>query len=204
VNAELNDRLDPSTTVVIFQECQNGVIGESAALPDLAAACTFSVIPRGAAIASAARRCGVPVIHTTAQRRPDGWGSNTNARLFAAMSRSPVQLTPGSKAVEPIKALFHDDDIVLSRLHGLSPFEGTELDSLLRNAGIRTIVACGVSVNIAITNLTFDAVNAGYQVVIPADAVAGVPIDYAEAVLEHTLSLVATVTTAESIVDAWL
>jgi nicotinamidase-related amidase len=204
VGADLNDRLDPSSTVVIFQECQNGVIGENAALPDLAAACTLSVIPRGAAIASAARRQGVPVIHTTAQRRPDGWGANNNARLFAAMARSPVQLTPGSEAAAPVKALHRAEDIVLPRFHGLSPFEGTELDSLLRNAGVKTIVACGVSINIAITNLTFDAVNAGYQVVIPSDAVAGVPADYAEAVLEHTLSLVATVTTAESIVDAWL
>ncbi len=180
------------------------MIGETAALPDLAAACTLTVIPRGAAIASAARMRGVAIIHTTAQRRIDGWGANTNARLFTAMARSPVQLTPGSEAAAPIKALHRPDDIVLSRLHGLSPFEGTELDSLLRNAGVRTIVACGVSVNLAITNLTFDAVNAGYQVVIPADAVAGVPADYADAVLEHTLSLVATVTTAESIVDAWL
>jgi nicotinamidase-related amidase len=58
-------------------------------------------------------------------------------------------------------------------------------------------------VNIAVTNLTFDAVNAGYQVVIPRDAVAGLPADYVEAVFANTLSLVATLTTAEEIIATW-
>src|SRR5436190_449556 len=71
------------------------------------------------------------------------------------------------------------------------------------NRGVRTVVAVGVSVNIAIPNLAFDAVNAGYQVVIPRDAVAGVPPDYAEAVLENTLSLVATLTTSADLVRIW-
>ena len=36
---------------------------------------------------------------------------------------------------------------------------GTDLDAVLRNLGVTTIVAVGVSVNIAITNLVMDAVN---------------------------------------------
>ncbi|MBV8986444.1 MAG: isochorismatase family protein, partial [Acidimicrobiia bacterium] len=80
---------------------------------------------------------------------------------------------------------------------------GTELDPVLRNMGVSTIVAVGVSVNIAIQNLAFDAVNHGYQVVIPRDAVAGVPDEYAQAVLDNTLSLVATLTTAAALVRTW-
>jgi nicotinamidase-related amidase len=60
-----------------------------------------------------------------------------------------------------------------------------------------------VSVNVAIQNLAFDAVNNGYQVVIPRDAVAGVPADYAEAILDNTLSLVATLTTTADLVRLW-
>ena len=77
---------------------------------------------------------------------------------------------------------------MLARLHGLSPFQGTELDWVLRNEGVTTIVGVGVSVNVAIQNLTFDAVNASYQVVIPRDAVAGFPAEYVEMVFEHTLA----------------
>ena len=53
------------------------------------------------------------------------------------------------------------------------------------------------------TNFAFDAVNRGYQFVMPTDAVAGVPADYAAAVIANTLSLVATLTTTEAVLAAW-
>jgi nicotinamidase-related amidase len=96
-----------------------------------------------------------------------------------------------------------DGDIVLSRLHGLNPMAGTDLDSVLRNLGVRTIVPVGVSVNIAITNLTMDAVNNGYQVVLPRDAVTGVPPEYGEMIIDNTLSLLATITTTDDLVARW-
>jgi nicotinamidase-related amidase len=61
----------------------------------------------------------------------------------------------------------------------------------------------GVSVNIAIQNLTFDAVNAGYQVVLPVDAIAGTPRAYAEQVFEHTLRNVATLVSTDDVLRAW-
>ena len=64
-------------------------------------------------------------------------------------------------------------------------------------------MVAGVSVNIAITNLVMDAVNRGYQVVVPRDAVAGVPADYADAVIDNTLAMLATVTTTEAVIAAW-
>ena len=65
------------------------------------------------------------------------------------------------------------------------------------------IVAVGVSVNVAITNLVMDAVNAAYRVVVPRDAVAGIPADYADAVIDNTLSLLATITTTDGLLEAW-
>ena len=201
---ELREVVDPGTTALVLQECQNGVIGELSALPALAEAAKEGLIPNVAALAATARAAGVRVIHCTAQHRVDGWGANRNARLFRAMPKMPVQLHVGTEAVEVVPEVgVAEADIVLPRHHGLSPFEGTELDSLLRNEGIRTIVAVGVSVNVAIINLTFDAVNAGYVVVIPRDAVAGTPPDYVDAVFEHTLRIVATITTTTDVVDAW-
>ena len=58
---------------------------------------------------------------------------------------------------------------------------GTDLDAILRNLGVTTIVAVGVSLNVAIPNLVMDAVNAGYRVVLPRDAVAGIPAEYGDA-----------------------
>ena len=92
---------------------------------------------------------------------------------------------------------------MLSRWHGLGPMGGTDLDAILRNLGVTTIVAVGVSLNVAIPNLVMDAVNAAYRVVLPRDAVAGVPTEYGKAIIDNTLSLLATVTTTDELLAAW-
>jgi nicotinamidase-related amidase len=114
-----------------------------------------------------------------------------------------VQQTAGTGATEIAPEIsVADSDFVLRRLHGLSPLAGTGADALLRNLGIRTLVITGVSANVAVPNAVFDAVNLGYEAVVPADAIAGVPDDYARAVVRHTLALVSTVTTAEEVLGA--
>ena len=96
-----------------------------------------------------------------------------------------------------------DTDYVLTRFHGISPFHGTELDAILRNLGVRTVVATGVSVNVGVLGMTIEAVNAGYQVVIPREAVTGTPDEYVTAVLDNTLKLLATIVPVEDVVAAW-
>ncbi|MEY2641646.1 MAG: hypothetical protein RLZZ368_293, partial [Actinomycetota bacterium] len=43
----------------------------------------------------------------------------------------------------------------------------------------------------------------GYQVVIVRDAVCGIPKEYADAVLENSLSMIATIVTADELIHAW-
>ncbi len=195
----------PGHTALVLQEVQNGVVGEPSALPQLAeSAAAVDPVPHCAALARAARAVGIPVIHCTAETRDDGLGGNQNARLFMGVKKSPVPLSPGSAAVQvPDEIGVEASDLVLARYHGLGPMTGTQLDSVLRNTGVSTIVGVGVSVNIGMTNFAFDAVNRGYQFVMPRDAVAGVPREYAEAVIANTLSLVATLTTTRAVLEAW-
>jgi nicotinamidase-related amidase len=195
--------LTPSRTALVTSEIQRGVLGDLSALPELAKE-GQRILPNIARLVTAARAAGVRVIHCTAFHRADGFGGNKNARLFSYMAKSTNQMTLGSPQQEIVREVaVAVSDLVLPRIHGLSPFQGTELDAVLRNEGIATIVGVGVSVNIAIQNLTFDAVNAGYQVVLPVDAVAGTPRAYAEAVFEHTLRNVATLVSTDDVLRAW-
>jgi nicotinamidase-related amidase len=204
VPLDLAALLDPASTAVVTSECQNGVIGAGSALPELADAARETVIPNGSRLLSAAREAGAAVVHCVAGRRPDDRGSNRNARLFAAMLRSPVRLDLGTPAAAVVEEFdVQPGDLVLSRIHGLNPMAGTDLDPVLRNLGVRTLVVVGVSVNVAVTNLVMDAVNHGYQVVLPRDAVAGVPGAYVDAVIDNTLALLATVVTTPDVVAAW-
>lgn len=201
----LRELTRPGATALIVQEVQNGVIGPEAALRDLAdAAASVGVIPNCARLAAAARAAGVPVIHATAENLPGGFGANGNARLFAAARKLGAANAPGTSSVRPVAEVYADGDLILPRYHGLSPMTGTQLDSLLRNAGVQTVVLAGVSLNVAITNLAFDAVNRCYQVVIARDAVAGAPAEYGRQVLAGTLALIATVTTTADLLAAWV
>src|SRR3954447_21863397 len=196
--------LDPRHTALVTQECQNGVIGDEAVLRDLADEAQRSAVPNIAALAAAARAAGVPVIHCLAVRRADDRGSNHNARLFLGTRKLGIRIEPGSHAAEVVPEIGVDpDDLVLSRYHGLGPMGGTDLDAVLRNLGVTTIVGVGVSVNVAITNFAMDAVNAGYQFVLPRDAVAGYPREYADSVIANTLSLIATVVDTDDVLAVW-
>jgi biuret amidohydrolase len=201
---DLASLLAPWRTAVVTSEIQNGVIGDEAALPELAEAARAGMIPALAKLVKGARTAGAEVVHCTFERRIDGKGGNTNARLFAGVAKSPVKLLRGSPATRVIAEVgVEPTDLVLTRSHGLNPMSGTDLDAVLRNLGVTTIVVGGVSVNVAVTNLVMEAVNRGYDVVLPRDAVCGVPAAYADAVIDNTLALLSTVTTVDEVVKVW-
>jgi nicotinamidase-related amidase len=202
---DLGELVAPGHTALVLQEVQKGVVGSPSVLPALAAAAAdVGLIGNCARLAAAARGADVPVVHCTAETRDDRQGANRNARMFLGVAKAPVRLSPGSAAVEPPDEIgVEPSDIVLPRYHGLGPMTGTQLDSILRNLAVTTIVGVGVSVNVGMTNFAFDAVNRGYQMVMPRDAIAGVPADYAAAVIENTLALVATLTTTDDLVAIW-
>ena len=200
----LRSLIDPGSTAVLTMELQQGVVGEGALLPALVErVAETGTIANAAAVCRAARAAGARVVHCTAEHRADGAGATENCKIFAMGEKLrrdqgvvPTEIgTPGAALVAELG--LEPSDIVVARMHGMTPFMSTSLDQMLRNMGITTIVATGVSVNVGILGLCINAVDLGYQVVLVRDAVAGLPADYADAVIEHTLSMLATVTTAE-------
>ena len=203
---ELSDLLDPVSTAVLTMELQRGVSGDLAALPELRDAAEAIDLPaRAGQLCAAARTAGATIVHCTAEFRPDRRGSAANARVLAAAAElNGDRLDRGQPGTELIPELLADPgDLVLPRSHGLTPFVSTELDQVLRNCGIRTVVAVGNSINIGILGLVLVAVDLGYQVVVPRDAVVGVPVDYGDSVLDNTIALLATITTTAELVATW-
>jgi biuret amidohydrolase len=201
----LEDLVQPGRAALVLQEVQNGVVGDLSSLPALAEAGEkIGMIGHIARLARAARSAGVPVVHSTAENLPHGFGTSRNARVFAGALKKGAANEPGSESVQPVAEVgVGPRDIVLPRFYGLSPLTCTPLDALLRNDGISTVVIVGVSLNLAIPNLVFDAINRSYQVVLVTDAVAGVPEGYGEQLIENSLSLLATLTTTDELEAVW-
>jgi nicotinamidase-related amidase len=203
VAVDLTELVAPGHTVLVTQECQNGIIGADASLRELSEAAASMRVVAGE-LAAAARAAGIPVVHCVAWRRPDGKAASTNARMYAAAVRSGLQLTPGSHVADVIPEIgVEEEDIVLGRYHGLGPMGGTDLDMVLRNLGATTVIGVGVSVNVGMLSFGLDAVNHGYQFVLPRDAVAGLPAEYAEAVIDGSFRVFSTVVTAADVMAAW-
>jgi nicotinamidase-related amidase len=200
---DLADIAAPGHTAIVTQELQGAVVGPNAGLAALAEEARREALPNIERLLPVARCAGVQVVHCLVQKRPDGLGANHNAKIFA-MSNTAVDISPGSEGATLLPEFGPaPTDVVLARWHGVGPMGGTDLDPILRNLGVTTVVAVGVSVNIAITNLVMDAVNAAYRVVVPRDAVAGIPTEYATAIVDNTISLLATVTTTDDLIAAW-
>lgn len=203
---KLADLVEPGRTAIVAQECQGATMGTNAGLSMLAGEARRVALPNIVRLLPVARAAGVHIVHCLVQRRPDGRGSNHNALLFD-MNSGPggrVDIAPGTPGAELIPEVCPEpSDLILRRWHGVGPMGGTDLDGVLRHLGVSTIVVVGVSLNIAVPSLVMDAVNAAYRVVLPRDAVAGIPTEYGEAMIANTLSLLATITTTDELLHAW-
>ena len=192
-------------TTVVTMELERGVVGDLANLPQLAeAAGSRGTLAACGRLVGAARDADVPVVHAVARWRADRRGTVTNTPLTASLARIPGQILAGTDAVAPVPELGDTSgDLVSARGHGLTPFTGTDLDPILRSLGTSTVVACGVSLNVGVLGLCLSAADLGYRVVVPTDAVVGVPVDYGDEVVRNTLALVATLTTVDELAATW-
>jgi biuret amidohydrolase len=205
----IRQAVGPAHTAVLTMELQRGVVGDGATFPALVEeVARTGMLATAGRVCAAARTAGARVVHCTAESRPDGAGSATNCKVLALAARarrqgnSPTEV--GSAGTQLVPELGDDSrDIVVPRLHGLTPFTSTSLDQILRNLGVRTVIATGVSVNLGIFGMIMSAVDLGYQVVLVRDAIAGVPAEYADAVIENSLSLVSTIVTSDELLAAW-
>ena len=151
-----------------------------------------------------ARAAGVRVVHATVELRADRAGLSINNPMMALRGEEPE---PGPAGLALRRAVPgagpEPEDIEIRRIHGLTPFTGTELDSVLRNLGVRTVVPVGVSVNEALLGLCLSAADLGYRIALPTDAIAGIPRSYAEDVVRNTLAFLSNLTTTAKVLAAW-
>lgn len=201
---DLTTLLAPARCALLMMECQQGVIGGGGRFNALGeAVAATGMVAQIARLQQAARKAGVAVFHLTTSRRADGRGAITNCAILAAGKKSEPLVVGSERQAVVAELAPVDGDFIVNRQHGLTPFHGTELDQLLRNLAVETVVATGVSLNVGVLGLTIEAVNSGYQVVIPRQAVAGTPQEYVDAVLQNTLRLLATITDVDDVLRAW-
>lgn len=188
--------------VLLLSECQRGMLDPEVAVnPALAGqACERGIVDKIAALATACRASGVPVIHNTYVPPAGFVGYVVNNAINARVLRDG-RLQPGSVYVEIPSALApQEGDIRIERSAGLSLFHETALDTYLSRFEIETVILVGVSTNIALFGAALEAVNRGYQVVLAEDCSAGATKETHRFQVEEQFPLLAAVVDSTAIV----
>jgi len=197
--------VEPKSTALLSMEMQRGVVGDLSRISVLVEAVKADrIVESLSALMKTARAAGVAVAHCNAQFRADRRGSARNCPMLAVVTKDPDHILEGTATTEIVPELGPaPGDFVFPRYHGVSPFSGTTLDITLRNLGVKTIVATGVSINLGVFGLCVEAINLGYRVILPRDCVSGFPADYADAVIRNSLSQLCTITSSQALAEAW-
>jgi biuret amidohydrolase len=201
---ELANLVEPHRTAIVVSEMQVGIVGDESGMRELVQAASSGVIDACVRLLHGARAAGVRVIHATLALRADRAGTVFNTPLLKATIRGSDYLTRGTRSAQVIPQLEPEpSDVVVERLHGVSAFTGTELDPILRNLGVRTIVPCGVSLNEAIMGIAIQGADLGYSIALPHDAAIGLPESFKLDLLKHAYALLGAVLTVDDLLRIW-
>lgn len=95
-----------------------------------------------------------------------------------------------------------ESDLVIVK-HRFNAFFNTDLDLVLRNKGIRTIVVCGVLTNVCVESTVRDAFFRDYYVVVPADCVGTLDDEFQRASLRNIAFGFGLVVKSQEIRQVW-
>jgi gluconolactonase len=196
--------LDAKRTALIIQDLQNDVVIEGGAFADSGApahAKSQNVVANVKRLADAARAAGTPVIHIHYIVEPGATGLKQNAPLFIGVKEGNA-LVRGSWGAAPVDGLEpQPGDHVVEKMR-MNGFYGTRLDILLRGLGADTIVITGAWTNMSIEHTARHGADAGYEVVVVADATSTTGDEWQDAALNYAMTNVARVARADEVAAA--
>ena len=196
-------RLDPGHTAVMVIDMQNDFCAEQGYVERIVgkdvSACR-AVVPAVMTLVEAARERGVPVFWIRANYDPE---SLPPGMLAKQRERSTeVCCGTGSWGHELYGVAAAPGEAIIDK-HSYSAFVGTEVEKLLRDQKVRTIVFAGVQTNVCVETSLRDAVCRGFYAVLAADCVASHTPPLHEATLKNVGFLFGDVMDGKDIAGVW-
>jgi len=133
------------------------------------------IIPNIKRLLEFARRQGLPIVYATDAHLPnldpefEVWGPHATRGSW------------GAEIIDELKPE-KNDFWVLKRKY--SAFQGTDLDMLLRELKVNTLILAGVVTDICIQHTAADAFFKGYKIIVPKDSVEAVDAPTQEAAIK--------------------
>jgi ureidoacrylate peracid hydrolase len=182
-----------STTAVLIIDMQNDTVHADGAYADFGAAehaSAQNVVGNIETLLDAARATGAPVFYSRIVVYPVPGLGGGNAPIFQMLA--PDTFKVGSWGAAIVDGLAPKaGDIVLDRTR-MSVFNGTEIDTMLRNLGVTNLLVAGAWTNMAVEHTIRDAADHGYSVTIVEDATSSLSAEWQHAAVSFALTNIAT------------
>jgi nicotinamidase-related amidase len=170
--------LDPAHAALIIIDMQRDFIepgGFGATLGNDVALLAAAIAPC-AALLAAARRLGLPVIHTREGHRPD-LGDAPRAKIergspslrigaMGPMGRILIRGEPGHEIIAELAP--QAGEPVIDK-PGKGAFYATDLGAILQQRGIGDLIVCGVTTEVCVHTTVREANDRGYRCLVPGD-----------------------------------
>jgi ureidoacrylate peracid hydrolase len=135
-------QIEPQRTALINIDMQNCFVENS----PVAAPRGMEILPRINALAEACRGAGALVMHTVHLVRPDGSNTGVMGEIIPAIAAGLI--SKGNPQAELHKGIVvGPNDIILEKPR-YGAFTGTDLELILRNKGIDTVIITGICTNV--------------------------------------------------------
>jgi nicotinamidase-related amidase len=160
------DRIDPSKTAMIVVDMQNDFVADSAKLRSAQAA---AMVPKLAQTLKFCRDKGIRIVYTAHVHRRDGCDMGLYDDLYPPIADRSC-LVDGTPGIEIFADLAPAPGEHVIKKHRYSAFFATDLDLILREWGITTVIISGTTTENCCHATARDAMFHNYQVVFLSDA----------------------------------
>jgi ureidoacrylate peracid hydrolase len=168
------DVIDPKKTAMIVVDMQNDFVASGAAMETPAAR---QIVPKIAEALRICRDAGIKIIYTAHVHRRDGCDMGLFDDLHPPIANRDA-LVDGTPGVEVYPDLAPAPGEHVIKKHRYSGFFGTDLDIILREWGVDTVIISGTTTENCCHATARDAMFRNYRVVFLSDATA--TYDYPE------------------------
>jgi len=160
------DRIDPSKTAMIVVDMQNDFVADGAMLQSKQA---HAMVPKLAATLRFCREQGIRVIYTAHVHRKDGCDMGLYDDLYSPIA-DRLSLVDGTEGVEIFRDLAPAPGEHVIKKHRYSAFFSTDMDLILREWGITSVVISGTTTENCCHATARDAMFHNYKVAFLSDA----------------------------------
>jgi ureidoacrylate peracid hydrolase len=158
--------IDPAHTALLIIDVQNYCVsGETGKSEYFRQTLRNTVLPNLQRLQSACRRAGIEVLYSVIENMTrDGRDRSLDYKI------SGIDVPRGSREARVVDEIAPAEDEMVFRKTSSSVFISTNIDYVLRNLGVRSLIATGLMTDQCVESAVRDACDLGYLVTLVTDA----------------------------------